>query len=58
MASRILIAPERDSGFDIQDYMVKLRWEGERQSVLLKAQYSEENSDETYLGLTDADFDR
>ena len=46
-----------DSGFDIQDYMVKLRWEGERQSVLLKAQYSEEDSDETYVGLTDADFD-
>jgi Fe(3+) dicitrate transport protein len=46
-----------DTGFDIQDYMVKLSWEGERQSVLLKAQYSEETSDETYLGLTDADFD-
>ena len=47
-----------DTGFDIDDYLVKLSWEGERQSVLLKAQYSEENSDETYLGLTDADFDR
>ncbi|MEE4144199.1 MAG: TonB-dependent receptor [Halieaceae bacterium] len=47
-----------DTGFDIQDYLVKLLWEGERQSVLLKAQYSEENSDETYLGLTDRDFDR
>lgn len=46
-----------DTGFDIDDYLVKLSWEGERQSVLLKAQYSEENSDETYLGLTDADFD-
>lgn len=47
-----------DTGFDIQDYLVKLLWEGERQSVLLKAQYSDENSDETYLGLTDRDFDR
>ncbi len=47
-----------DTGFDIQDYLVKLLWEGERQSVLLKAQYSEEDSDETYLGLTDRDFDR
>ena len=46
-----------DTGFDIDDYLVKLSWEGERQSVLLKAQYSEETSDETYLGLTDADFD-
>jgi len=48
----------RDSGFDIQDYMVKLGWEGENQSVLFKAQSSEETSNETYLGLTDADFDR
>jgi len=47
-----------DTGFDIQDYVAKLSWEGERQSVLLKAQYSEETSDETYLGLTDADFNR
>ncbi len=48
----------RDSGYDISDYLLKLGWEGERQSLLLKAQYSEEVSDETYLGLTDADFDR
>ncbi len=51
----------RDSGFDIADYVIKLGWEsmsGPEQSVLLKAQYSEEISDETYLGLTDADFAR
>ncbi len=47
-----------DTGYDIADYVLKLGWEGERQSVLLKAQYSEEVSDETYLGLTDADFGR
>jgi Fe(3+) dicitrate transport protein len=47
----------RDSGFEIEDYLVKLGWEGERQSLLFKAQYSEETSNETYLGLTDADFD-
>ena len=50
----------RDSGYDIEDYVAKLRWEsaeGPRQSVLLKAQHSEEISNETYLGLTDADFD-
>jgi len=47
-----------DTGYEIQDYVVKLGWEGERQSVLFKAQYSEETSDETYLGLTDADFNR
>jgi Fe(3+) dicitrate transport protein len=48
----------RDSGYDISDYMVKLAWETELQSLQFKAQYSEETSDETYLGLTDADFDR
>lgn len=48
----------RDAGFDIEDYVVKLGWEDDRQSVLLKAQYSEEISNATYLGLTDADFDR
>jgi len=46
----------RDTGFDIADYVVKLGWQGENQSVLLKKQYSEETSNETYLGLTDADF--
>tara|TARA_R110002110_G_scaffold392133_1_gene605572 strand:+ start:8261 stop:10363 length:2103 start_codon:yes stop_codon:yes gene_type:complete len=48
----------RDSGYDISDYVLKLGWETERQSLLFKAQYSEETSDETYLGLTDADFAR
>jgi len=47
-----------DTGYDIHDYLLKLGWEGERQSVLAKAQYSEEHSDETYLGLTDRDFGR
>lgn len=46
----------RDAGFNIQDYVAKLRWTGERSSLLAKAQYSEEQSNETYLGLTDDDF--
>ncbi|GAA5314941.1 MAG: TonB-dependent receptor [Candidatus Pelagadaptatus aseana] len=50
----------QDTGFDIEDYMVKVGWqsagEGPKQNLLLKLQYSEETSDETYLGLTDADF--
>lgn len=46
----------RDAGFDIEDYVAKLQWTGERQSLLAKVQYSEEVSNETYLGLTDADF--
>ena len=48
----------QDTGYDISDYMVKLAWDTDIQSLLFKAQYSEEVSDETYLGLTDADFDR
>ena len=49
----------RDSGFDISDYVMKLGWEaaeGPKQSILFKAQRSMETSNETYLGLTDADF--
>lgn len=46
----------RDSGYSIEDYVLKLGWEGGRQSLLLKGQYSDEVSNETYLGLTDADF--
>ena len=45
-----------NSGYDIEDYVVKLGWESETQSLVFKAQYSEELSDETYLGLTDSDF--
>jgi Fe(3+) dicitrate transport protein len=47
-----------DTGYEISDYLVKLLWEGESQSLAFKAQYSEEVSDETYLGLTDVDFNR
>lgn len=47
---------ERDTGFSIQDYTAKLKWTGERNSVLAKLQYSEEESNETYLGLADVDF--
>lgn len=47
-----------NSGFQIEDYVAKLSWEGERNQFLLKMQRSLENSDETYAGLTDADFKR
>lgn len=46
----------RDSGFSLSDYVAKLGWKGNSQRVLLKVQQSDETSDETYLGLTDADF--
>lgn len=51
-----------DGDFRIEDYVAKLGWNsaaGSRnQSLLLKLQYSEESSEETYLGLTDVDFNR
>lgn len=46
----------RDAGFDIEDYLLKFSWTGERQSLLAKMQYSEQVSNETYAGLTDKDF--
>ena len=49
---------DRDADFDIEDYVVKLGWEGDKQRLLFKAQYSDEVSNETYLGLTDTDFDQ
>lgn len=53
----------RDTGFDKEDYMVKLRWrsaEGAavRQQLDLKLNYAEELSNASYLGLTDSQFDQ
>jgi len=45
-----------DTGFEIEDYVGKLSWEDDRNKVLFKFQRSLEISDETYTGLTDADF--
>ena len=47
---------EQDTGYQIEDYVAKLSWQGAQHALNLKAQYSDETSDETYLGLTDADF--
>ena len=50
---------DRNSGYDISDYLMKLGWEsseGPKQSLLFKIQRSMEVSNETYLGLTDKDF--
>jgi Fe(3+) dicitrate transport protein len=51
-----------NTGFDKSDYLAKFRVNTNRdarvfQSVQMKFQYSEEASNETYLGLTQADFD-
>lgn len=49
------------TGFELEDYVAKLRWQSERnstyrQSLMLKLGHTTQTSDETYLGLTDADF--
>jgi len=51
----------KDSGFEIEDYVVKARINSDNDAAVyqqldFKYQYSEETSDETYVGLTDADF--
>lgn len=52
-----------NTGFDKSDYLAKFRLNTNRsakvfQSLSFKIQYSEEDSNETYLGLTDQDFER
>ena len=49
------------TGFDVDDYMAKVRVNSDRlgesyQELELKLGYTAEESDETYLGLTDEDF--
>ncbi|HLU05855.1 MAG TPA: TonB-dependent receptor [Woeseiaceae bacterium] len=49
------------TGYDIEDYMVKLQLDSDPsstvyQSLRFKAGYTDQASDETYLGLTDEDF--
>ena len=52
----------RGTGYDKSDYVAKLRWTAAadaavKQAFELKLSHSSEVSDETYLGLTDRDFD-
>lgn len=55
---------DADTGFQKEDYNVKLRWntprnqDGPYHQVDLKLQYAEQNDDQSYLGLTDFDFRR
>lgn len=51
-----------DTGFDLQDYVFKVRLENDassdiRHTISAKLGYTDQESDETYLGLTRADFD-
>lgn len=50
-----------DTGYDIEDYLVKLQFDSDPsaslyQSIRVKLGYTDQVSDETYLGLTEEDF--
>jgi Fe(3+) dicitrate transport protein len=50
-----------DTGYDIQDYVAKMQLNSDptrrvQQSLHVKLGFNEQTSNETYLGLTDADF--
>lgn len=49
----------QDTGLDVEDYMVKLSYAplDSNHEIELKLQYADQNSDQSYLGLTDNDFD-
>lgn len=44
------------TGLDVEDYTVKLGYAGDQHTLELKLQYSEQGSEQSYLGLTDRDF--
>ncbi|WDE05610.1 TonB-dependent receptor [Thalassomonas viridans] len=53
---------DRDTGFVKNDILAKVRFNSDRsaayyQELEFKVKYSDEDSDETYMGLTDSDFD-
>lgn len=50
-----------DTGFDVEDYVAKFQLDSDPtsrlyQSLRIKLGYTDQTADETYLGLTDADF--
>ncbi|MFT7221372.1 MAG: Fe(3+) dicitrate transport protein [Candidatus Azotimanducaceae bacterium] len=47
-----------DTGLDVEDYTVKLSYTNDRHGLELKLQYASQDSDQSYLGLTDADFNQ
>lgn len=54
---------DENSGFDKNDYVAKVSYSSHAdaqvyQNLMFKIQYSDETSNETYLGLTEEDFDR
>ncbi len=58
---KTITSSNSDTGFDKEDYVAKLRFNSEMgadiyQQFDLKLQHSDEDSDQTYLGLSDADY--
>lgn len=49
---------DNDTGLDVEDYTLKLGYapQGSPHRLELKLQYAKQNSNQSYLGLTDADF--
>jgi Fe(3+) dicitrate transport protein len=49
---------DNDTGLDVTDYMVKLAYapKNSAHSIELKLQFADQQSNQSYLGLTDADF--
>ena len=45
-----------DTGLDVRDYTLKIAYEQARHRFSLKLQRADQHSDQSYLGLTDADF--
>lgn len=50
-----------DTGYEVEDYLVKMQFDSDPtsalyQSLRVKLGYTDQVSDETYVGLTDADF--
>ena len=45
-----------DTGLDVEDYTIKLAYSTDRHSIELKLQYAEQDSEQSYLGLTDNNF--
>ena len=45
-----------DTGLDVEDYTAKFGYSNDRHSIELKLQYADQDSNQSYLGLTDGDF--
>ncbi|WP_251358142.1 TonB-dependent receptor domain-containing protein [Kangiella sp. TOML190] len=58
---KTITGTNNDTGFDKDDYVAKLRFNSDLDASIyqqfdLKLQHSDEDSDQTYLGLSDADY--